>query len=336
MEYATQETTILDLMAEGEAHDPAAGSDPAGTDQAGGGDSSATNDPGAGDGTTEGQPADQAAADPSEAMWGDLTADEAAAAGDPHAAQPHALPESVQKALGLSEYVREPEHIEAAVKTAAEVWDVVAGKSPASALLEGLRGQNPQQYEKVIREDIIPYIEHITGQKFGSGEATPPDPLKAMQAELAELKNRPQIEAQQRQQQQEIRNAYAATEQTLTPLIEKGNGVFEGDMQGAMTAIAAQLPKLGISNAQLQKEVLSGNMANLEKAYKAAEKAKTLEVKAYADRIKGRYTKLKGAVPAAKGAPAAAAASGTDAPDMTTQAGRAKWMADQFNQGAGA
>src|SRR5260370_86164 len=78
-----------------------------------------------------------------------------------------AMPEEVTRALGLSDYVKEPAHLENAVNAASQVWDVASGKAPASGLLEGMRASNPAGYEKMIREDIIPYIEHITGQQLG-------------------------------------------------------------------------------------------------------------------------------------------------------------------------
>lgn len=266
--------------------------------------------------------------DSNEAMWGDLKADE------PAAPEASALPEEVSRALGLSEYVKEPAHIEAAVRTASEVWDVVTGKGTAAGMLEGMRLQNPAQYEKTVREDLIPYIEKITGQKFGAAAEASPDPLQTLQQELAELKQRPLLEAQQREAQQTQQRADTATGQHVETLIKSGNGIFDGDVNGAIGAMAAQLPKLGITPDALMKQVLSGNMANVEKAYKAAEKAETLRVKQMSDRVRARYNTLKGAVPASKGAPAAARTGGETEFDMTTQSGRVRAMTAEWNKGA--
>ena len=266
----------------------------------------------------------QAPVDPNEAMWGDLTTE-----AEPVAP---AVPNEFSKMLELSDYVREPQHLESAVRTAAEVWDVVEGKQQASALLEGMRAQNPQQFEKMVLQDLVPYIEKLTGKKFG-GESAPPDPMAALRAELEQVKLQPQIEAQQRQQQSQIDQAENLSKTRIEQFIKSGNGVFDGDVQSAVTAISAQLPKMGLQPADLMKQVLAGNTANLEKAYKAAEKAATIQAKTYADRIKAKYNTLKSSVPAAKSG-SAGAVSGLDAnQDMTTQIGRSRWMAAQFAAG---
>lgn len=275
--------------------------------------------------------------DDSEAMWGDLKPDEVAPV-DP--AAPPAIPAEFTKALSMSEYVKEPAHMEAAVQTASEVWDVVSGKKQASSLLEAMRSQNPTQYEKSMLEDIIPYIEKITGKKLGAPTADDvnrPMTVAEYQQRQADDQRRAQEERQTQDQQREqgvqLQKAQVASDTVVLDLIKNGNGVFEGNLQGAIDSMAAQLPKLGITGQQLMSEVLSGKTENLAKAYKAAEKAKTLEVKAYADAIKKRYQTLKGAVPTSKGAGATAIA-GTDGHDMTTQSGRAKWMTEQFKAGA--
>jgi len=266
--------------------------------------------------------------DDSEAMWGDLKPEEPAPV-DPNAAP--VIPAEFTKALSISEYVKEAAHVEAAVQTASEVWDVVSGKKSASSLLEAMRSQNPTQYEKSMLEDIIPYIEKITGKKLGTSEAAP-DPVAEMRAELERMKQQPLIERQEREKQELVNRAGQASDAKIAEFIKGGNGIFDGNHQGAIDAIAAQLPKLGITGDQLMQQVLAGNTANLERAYKAAEKAKTMEVKAYADAVKKRYQTLKGAVPASKGA-GAAAVPGSDGHDMTTQAGRAKFMAAEFAAG---
>jgi hypothetical protein len=271
-------------------------------------------------------PGDTPPVDPNEAMWGDLKPD---APVDP--AAPPAIPEEFSKVLGISEYVKEPAHVESAVRTASEVWDVVSGKSPASGLLEAMRVQNPAQYEKSVTEDIIPYIEKITGKKFG-GEQTAPDPLAEMRAEMERMKQAPLLEAQQREQQQYVQRAEQAGGVKLEELIKGGNGIFDGDIQGAVQAVGAQINKMGLNPQDVMKQVLSGNMANLEKAYKAAEKAQTLQAKAYADRMMARYKTLKGSVPTPKGG-SSAATSGDGKEDLTTQAGRSKAMAKAFAEG---
>lgn len=264
-----------------------------------------------------------------EAMWGDLK-EEPAAPVDPNAAP--VIPAEFSRVLSISDYVKEPAHVEAAVQTASEVWDVVSGKKSASSLLEAMRSQNPTQYEKTILEDVVPYIEKITGKKFG-GEQAAADPVAEMRAELERLKQQPLIEAQQRQQQQYVQSAENAGGAKLEEFIKAGNGIFDGDVQGAVSAVSAHFTKMGLDPQAVMKEVLGGNFANLEKAYKAAEKAETLKAKAYSDRIRAKYKTLKAAVPASKGASGGATNPADGNPDLTTASGRAKWMTEQFKAG---
>jgi hypothetical protein len=260
-------------------------------------------------------------------MWGDLK-DEPVA--DPNAAPP-AIPEEFSKALNISEYVKEPAHLERAVQAAQEMWDVQTGKAPATSLLEGLRQSNPQQYEKVMLEQIIPYVEQITGKKLGETAPVDPNSPEALRAELERIKQQPLIEAQQREQQQYVAKAEAAGGAHLETLIKSGNGIFEGDLAAAVQAVGAQFGKMGLNPQDVMKQVMSGNMTNLEKAYKAAERAETLKAKAYSDRIRARYQTLKNSVP--KTGTSTAPTPGSDKPDMSTAAGRAKWMASEFAAG---
>lgn len=89
---------------------------------------------------------------------------------------------------------------------------------------------------------------------------------------------------------------------------------------------------MGLNPQEVMKQVLSGNMTNLEKAYKAAEKAETLKAKAYSDRIKAKYLTLKKSVPTTPGSKGVSTPGG-DKPDLSTREGRAKAMAQAFAEG---
>src|SRR6202789_953424 len=131
-------------------------------------------------------------------LFGDLKDDEPAAAGvvDPNAPNAGAaLPDVVSKALTISDYVKEPAQLESAVRAAQELWDVAAGKVPAASMLEGMRANNPAGFEKMVLNDLIPYIEQITGKKLGAPDANAaPDPVAEMRAKIADLERRPEIE----------------------------------------------------------------------------------------------------------------------------------------------
>lgn len=257
-------------------------------------------------------------------LFGELKDDEpVAGAVDPNAAA--ALPEAVTKALAISDYVKEPAHLEAAVMAAQELWDVSSGKVPAANMLEGMRARDPQGFEKLVLNDLIPYLEHITGKKLGGAEAAAADPMAEMQAKLRELEQRPQIEAQQREQQQQQQQAETASRTAVEGFIKVGSGIFDGDTDGALNGILAQLPKLGLTPAALMKEQLAGNTANLEKAYKAAEKTEMLRVKTMTARLVARNKALRNAAPGTKGSPVAAI-SGDELPLDATREEKVEYM----------
>jgi hypothetical protein len=217
--------------------------------------------------------------------------------------EPNATPETppvadeFAKVLGISEYVREPAHVEAAVRTAGEVWDVVSGKSQASALLEGMRSQNPTQYEKTVREDLIPYIEKITGQKFGA-QAEPKSPEQQRIDALEAQWNQQRQAEQQAQIQQQVQRASAV-------LVQKADEALKGTwLEGRAKDILGELaPHMGMSEEQAVKALLSGNTAMVDKAVKALLEQKEAQGRAYSRWKIAESRKLKTGVPAGKGNP---------------------------------
>jgi hypothetical protein len=101
-------------------------------------------------------------------------------------------------------------------------------------------------------------------------------------------------------------------------LIKSGSGVFDGATDDAIMAMAAQLPKLGLNPAKVMADVLAGKTADLDRAYKAAEKAELARVKAMGSRLIARSKALKGAVPPGKGNPAAQPVAG-ELPENATR-----------------
>lgn len=238
-------------------------------------------------------------------LFGDLKPDDPAAV-DPNAPPAVVAPE-VSRALSVSEYVKDASQLENAVRAADEVFQVQTGKIPAHQMLEGFRARDPQGFEKIVTESLVPYLEHILGKKFGDGAAAAPDPLKTMEAKIAELEARPALEAQQRQFQQERQQADTATRTHVDSLIKAGSGIFDGATDDAISAMAAQLPKLGIDMNKLMAEVRAGKTENLDRAYKAAERVEMLRVKAMGSRLIARSKALKAAVPPGRGNPGSVA-----------------------------
>ncbi len=276
-----------------------------------------------------------------DAMWGDLKEDPPAAP-DANAAAPAIAPE-LTRVFESSNYVKSMEHIPSAVQTAGEVWDISTGRAKASNLLEQLQSVNPAVFEAQLNDNLIdfmiPHIERIRGQKFGAPPADDPDrPMTRAEYEQAQRDShhKAQVEqatqAQQRERQGHIDRFNAASQTKIEEYIKGGNGIFDGDVDAAINSVGAQLPKLGIGMDDLMKQVLAGNITNLEKAYKAAEKAETLKAKAYSDRIRAKFKTLKASVPATKGS-AGAINPASEAQDLTTASGRAKAMAEAFKAG---
>lgn len=269
--------------------------------------------------------------DDNEAMWGDLSEEPAQPAADPQA-----IPEAYTKALSVSDYVKQPEHLEQAVRAAQEMWDVQTGKQPVTAILEAFRAGNAQQFEKMFLEQLVPYVEQLTGKKLG-GAPEPDRPMTVQEYEQrrqadAQRAEQERVQAeQQREQAAFTARAEEAGGKHLATLISNGNGIFDGDTFAAVNAVSAQFRKMGIDAQQAMQKVMAGDFSQLEKAYKAAEKAETLRVKAYSDRIRAKYNTLKNSVPKTAASQGTALDAGN--PDLTTKEGRARAMAKAFAEG---
>jgi hypothetical protein len=233
------------------------------------------------------------------------TEEEAAAAADPNAAG--AMPEEVTRILGLSDYVKEPAHLENAVNAATQLWDVASGKAPAAGLLEGMRASNPAGFEDMIRKDIIPYIEQITGQKLGgTGEQQAPDPVAIMQAKLAELERAPQIAAQQAAQQAQLSKA---TNDTYSKLNELAKGsYFEGKGNTLGPQLLKQFSAMKLDTDKVMQQVLKGDTSNIEKAFKNIQKEHLAEAQAYNKWFVGQARAKRNGLPASQGNPSGSAA----------------------------
>ena len=233
-------------------------------------------------------------------------AEPAAAVVDPNAPAA-AVPEEITRALAVSEYVKDASHLENAVRAADEVFQVQLGKIPAHQMLEGFRAREPQQFEKIVRESLIPYIEHLTGLKLGGAAAAAADPMVTMQQELDHLKGQPQRDEEQRVATANRNEADTLTRTHVEDLITKGTGIFDGATDDAITAMAAQLKTLGIDANKLMAGVRAGATSaiqDLERAYKAAEKAEMAKVKTMGIRLIARSKQIKAALPPGKGNPA--------------------------------
>jgi hypothetical protein len=253
---------------------------------------------------------------PLESLYADLDKEET----DPNAAlvdpnQAGTLPEEVTQALGLSEYVTEPAQLKGAVNAATVLWDVMEGKTKATGLLEGMRQHGGEEgFAKMIREDIIPYIEIITGMKLGKpGEVAVPDPMTTLQAKIAELERQPQLAAQKQAEQAQLSKA---TESTFTKLGELSKGTFfEGKEKSLGPDLLRQFQAMKLNPDSVMKEVLNGNTTNVEKAFKAIQKERTAAAAEYGKWMIAQKRR-NASLPAGKGNPASK--TSTDPSDMSS------------------
>jgi len=216
------------------------------------------------------------------------------------AVDPNAAPvatevsDQFKEVLGISEYVKSPEHVSTAIRAAAEVWDVAAGKIPASQMLEGMRAGNPEGFERAVN-DLIPYIEKLTGQKFGAADPNAaPDPVAELRAEIAAQEQQRQLERQQQ--------AYTQTVNQVMPIFKKaiadtlGKQFGDGDEQYFIGRIAQIVPE-----AKMVDALAKGDMKPLEAAMKQVKTEELTRFKRWSDHLIKQSKDFRKSVPAAKG-----------------------------------
>ena len=190
---------------------------------------------------------------------------------EPVAADPNAppaqdaseVPEAYKGLMEISPFVQSPENLQQAVRAADEIWKVASGQAPASSLLEGIR-PNTQVFNAAVN-DLIPYLEQVTGRKFTDQPSTPPDPN---QARLDAIEQRFAQEEQTRQTQQWNQQVTSARTKAVEFIDSKAKGTaFEGMTDTLLNLAGA---KAGIPQEKMVEALLSGKTDKLEAAYKAA------------------------------------------------------------------
>lgn len=211
------------------------------------------------------------------------------------------IPKEFQEVLGISEFVKEPAQMAQAVRAADEIWGVEAGKIPAHQMLEGFRARNPEGFSKIVQENLIPYIEQITGKKLLDPGVAPASEKTPEQQRIDAIEQRFQDQhrvEQNRVIQQQVGQAHGI-------LLQKADDAFKGTfLEGKAKDYLQQLaPHMGMSDEQATKAILAGNTAMIDKAVKSLVAHKEAEGRAYASwKIKESKT-LRSALPAGKGNP---------------------------------
>lgn len=224
------------------------------------------------------------------------------------------VPEAFAQALKISEFVQAPEHVEAAVRAADEIWKVTSGQAPVSGLLEGMRSGNEQGFVKIVN-DLIPYLEQVTGQKFGTGDAAPVDPFAQFRAEMAAEKQAVAEQQAQTAYQQSVAKAIPVLQQTISETLGKTFG--PGHEQYFINQVAAASK---ISEKDMIAALNRGDKAPLEAAIQAVKSAELRRFKAVNDFMVKQSKNFRKALPISKGG--SVALSGDSKFDMTTREGR--------------
>lgn len=257
------------------------------------------------------------------AMAAELPADEQVQTQE--GTQTSEIPAEFAPALQISPFVTDANTLQQAVAAADQVWKVASGQNPASSLLEGMRAANPQGFQAVV-ENLVPYLEQVTGRKFTDQPATPPDPN---QARLDALEAQVKADQQARQDAMWNQQVNAAREKAVSFLTEKSKGTFvEGMEQTVLQMVGA---KAGIPENQMVEMLLQGKTEKLEAAYKAVTKDLAGLVKQMNANLIKKHRTLSNAVPAVKGAAPAKSTADFDAylPGETA----IQYATRQFNKG---
>lgn len=237
---------------------------------------------------------------------------------------PVEVPEAFQKALQVSEWVKSPDQVEHAVRAADEVWKVQTGQLPAWQMIDAVKSYDPARYEAIVNE-IIPYLEQVTGKKFGDGDPNAaPDPVAQLRTEIAQRDQEQRQQQEQYAYQQQVSRAVPVLKQTIADSLGKTFGEENVDY------FMSQIPNYAKVNEQEMVAALNrGDKAPLEAAIKAV---KTAELKRFASYNKALVQQAKDfrkSVPVAKGAAAIPAPDGKH--DLTTTKGRIAYATEAFN-----
>lgn len=224
---------------------------------------------------------------------------------DPNA-PPITVPPVFQQAMGISEFVKDPSQLAGAVTLADQVLKVQNGNAPISGLMENFRAQNELAFVKAVNENLIPYIEQITGMKLmDPAKAGTPTEKTPEQQRIDAIEAR--FTEQQNLQQQAQQNA--AVNRAGAVLLAKTDEALKGTfLEGKGRELVAQLaPHMGMSEAQAVQALNSGNTTMVDKAVKALMVQKEAEGRAYAKWKIAESKTLKAGLPAGKGNPRMAA-----------------------------
>lgn len=272
-----------------------------------------------------------------------LPKDDAPAApeGTPEGTPEAQIPEQFQQMLGISDFVKTPEHVQSAIQAADEVWKVATGQLPARTMLEGFRQANPAQFQ-AISADIADYLQaqgliqapqnpleglkathpqvynavaQFVQQQTGKALEAAPDPYHQRISDLEQT-----IAAEREEKEVAAYNAQvdAARSKASEWLGNTIKGTFAEGLTDRYIApnglLWQKAQQMQIPAEKVMGELLSGKTETVEKLWKAVEKDEAAIIRKFNANLVKQHNALKNGVPATKGAPVKKASSDSEFP----------------------
>ena len=229
--------------------------------------------------TTEGAPA--AAADPLAGLQ-----------DNPRVKELIAAETTVKETMALSpDYIKNPAHIQDAVRDADVLWKISDGKLPVTVILDAAKVQSPQSFPKILA-DLKAFVEKETGTTITPAAAAN---LTPEQQQIAALQKRLDDQDAATKNQAQVRRI-AAAKPLVTAKIDEllKDSAFEGDGAYFLT-LAGNL--LRGKETQLVDAVEKGDYKLLETTIKQVRTAEARLLDARIKRLQALYEKKRTTVP---------------------------------------
>lgn len=214
--------------------------------------------------------------------------------------------------LSLSPYIQDEQTLRNAIQRQGDVEAVLNGQAPASALFEGMRQQNPQQWTQLMN-GVAEYVQQVTGYQLVDPSQIQGQQQTPEQQRIAALEQQHQNwqRAQEEQRQQQVVQQAQKQLMEKIPELTKGRFIEGEDPQWVMQQLGYALQ--GKENQVIQ-AIAKGDMILVQKAIQDISKREREMFNARGKRIAQQRTALKKSLPGTNG--------GKGSPDMVTGDGK--------------
>lgn len=208
---------------------------------------------------------------------------------------PQEQPNQYADLLSLSPYIQDEQTLQNAIHRQGQVEAVLQGQAPASALFEGMRQENPQQWTSLMN-GIAEYVQNITGLKLMDPAQSGQQQLTPEQQRIAQLEKQQtdwQTQQQQERQQQVVNQAQKQLMEKL-PELTKGRFIEGENPQWLMQQLGYRLA--GKEN-QVVSAIAKGDYTMVQKAVAQIAHEERIRFNQAGKRIAQLRNALKTAVP---------------------------------------